>query len=59
MGGILKNFKNILIPEVNTGQLRTIIRAKYLVDAQGINMVRGRPIGSTVIVNEVKKILGI
>lgn len=59
LGGIIKNFKNVLIPEVNMGQLRTIIRAKYVVDAQGLNLVRGRPIRASMIVNSVKKILGI
>ena len=59
LGGILKKFKNILIPEINTGQLKTIIRAQYVVDAEGLNIVRGRPIRASVIVNRVKKILGI
>ena len=58
-GGILKKFKHILIPEVNMGQLRTIIRAQYLVDAKGLNLVRGRPIRASMIVNSVKKILGV
>ncbi len=59
LGGILKKYKHILIPEVNMGQLRTIIRARYLVDAKGLNLVRGRPIRGSMIVNSVKKILGI
>jgi 2-oxoglutarate ferredoxin oxidoreductase subunit alpha len=59
LGGILKSFKNVLIPEVNMGQLRTLIRAKYVIDAHGLNMVRGRPIRASMIVNSVKKILGI
>ncbi len=59
LGGILKKFKHILIPEINMGQLRTIIRAEYIVDAEGLNIVRGRPIRASVIVNRAKKILGI
>jgi 2-oxoglutarate ferredoxin oxidoreductase subunit alpha len=59
LGGILKKFKYILIPEINMGQLRTIIRAEYIVDAEGLNIVRGRPIRANVIVDRVKKILGI
>jgi 2-oxoglutarate ferredoxin oxidoreductase subunit alpha len=59
LGGILKKFKHILIPEINMGQLRTIIRAEYVVDAEGLNIVRGRPIRANVIVNRAKKILGI
>jgi len=41
---ILKRFKKVLIPEINTGQLRSIIRDKYLIDAQGLNLVRGLPL---------------
>jgi 2-oxoglutarate ferredoxin oxidoreductase subunit alpha len=59
LDGILKKFKHILIPEINMGQLRTIIRAKYLVEAEGLNVVRGRPIRASVIVSRVKKTLGI
>jgi hypothetical protein len=40
------------------GQLLRLIRAEYLVDAQGLNLVRGRPIGAGKIIETVKKILG-
>ena len=43
LGEILKGFKNVLIPEMNTGQLLGILRGKYLVDAQGLNKVKGQP----------------
>ena len=33
----------MLIPEVNLGQLRMLIRARYLLDAVGLNRVRGKP----------------
>ena len=59
LGGILKEYKHVLIPEINFGQLRTIIRGEYAIDAEGLNVVRGRPIRASVIVNRVKKILGI
>jgi len=59
LGGIINKFKNVLIPEINKGQLRTIIRSKYVIDAQGLNLVRGRPIRASMIVTSVKKILGI
>tara|TARA_Y100000590_G_scaffold469362_1_gene656503 strand:+ start:988 stop:2829 length:1842 start_codon:yes stop_codon:yes gene_type:complete len=58
LGEILIQFKNILVPEINLGQLLRLIRAEYLVDAQGLNLVRGRPIGAGKIVETVKKILG-
>ena len=40
---ILKRFKRILIPELNTGQLRQLIRSTYLIDAIGFNKVQGQP----------------
>ncbi|RMH42863.1 MAG: 2-oxoacid:acceptor oxidoreductase subunit alpha [Deltaproteobacteria bacterium] len=43
LGDIIHNFKKVLVPELNMGQLRTVIRAKYLVDAVGYNKVQGRP----------------
>jgi 2-oxoglutarate ferredoxin oxidoreductase subunit alpha len=42
-GEILGAYKRVLIPEVNTGQLRLLIRGRYLVDAVGLNRVRGKP----------------
>ncbi len=40
---VLKRFKKVLVPELNSGQLCWLLRAKYLVDAQGLNKVQGRP----------------
>jgi Pyruvate:ferredoxin oxidoreductase and related 2-oxoacid:ferredoxin oxidoreductases, alpha subunit len=58
LGEILIHFKNILIPEINLGQLLRLIRSEYLVDAKGLNLVRGRPIGAATIVETVNKTLG-
>jgi 2-oxoglutarate ferredoxin oxidoreductase subunit alpha len=43
LGEILNRYDKILIPELNTGQLRRVIRAEYLVDAKGLNKVAGEP----------------
>ena len=43
LSDILKNFKKILIPELNSGQLLQLIRATYLIDAIGLNKVQGQP----------------
>ena len=42
-GDVLTSFRRVLIPEVNLGQLRFLIRGRYLVDAVGLNRVRGKP----------------
>jgi 2-oxoglutarate ferredoxin oxidoreductase subunit alpha len=43
-GDVLAAYKRVLIPEINTGQLRLLIRGRYLVDAVGLNPVRGKPL---------------
>ena len=42
---ILKNYKTVLVPELNTGQLRMLLRSRYGVDAVGYNKVKGKPLG--------------
>jgi len=58
LGEILIRFKNILIPEINMGQLIRLVRSEYLLDAQGLNLVRGKPIGKSRIIEKVNEILG-
>ncbi|MBN2423875.1 MAG: 2-oxoacid:acceptor oxidoreductase subunit alpha [Calditrichaceae bacterium] len=44
LGEIIHNYKNVLVPEINLGQLIKILRSEYLVDAKGFNKVRGLPL---------------
>ena len=46
LGDILKRFKRVIIPELNMGQLTTLIRGTYLVDAQCLSKVQGMPFKS-------------
>jgi 2-oxoglutarate ferredoxin oxidoreductase subunit alpha len=43
LGDVLKSYDRVLVPEMNTGQLLQLIRARYLVDAVGYNRVTGKP----------------
>jgi 2-oxoglutarate/2-oxoacid ferredoxin oxidoreductase subunit alpha len=43
LGEILARYESVVIPEMNLGQLATLIRAKYLVDAVSVTQVRGQP----------------
>ena len=43
LGELLKSFDRIIVPEMNTGQLKTILRDQYLVDAKPVNKVSGQP----------------
>src|SRR5262249_3794353 len=38
-GDVLKRYKKVLVPELNAGQLRMLLRGIYLVDAQGLNKI--------------------
>ena len=42
-GEVVRRFEKILVPEINLGQLVKLIRAEFLVDATGFNLVRGIP----------------
>ena len=57
LGESLKRFDRVLVPEMNLGQLRMILRAQYLVDAIGLNKVRGQPFTIGEIVRAVKSLL--
>ena len=46
LGPLLKKYKKVLIPEMNSGQLRQMLRAEFLVDAQGLNKIQGMPFTS-------------
>jgi 2-oxoglutarate ferredoxin oxidoreductase subunit alpha len=43
LGELLRGFGRVLVPEMNAGQLVTVLRAQYLVPAEGINQVTGKP----------------
>ena len=58
LGEIIIKFKNVLVPEINMGQLIKLIRSEYLVDAKGLNQVTGRPISATKIIENVNQLIG-
>ena len=43
LGALLKGYENILVPEMNTGQFKTVLRDQFLVDAKPLNKVSGQP----------------
>ncbi len=57
LGNIIKNFDQVLIPEINNGQLIKIIRDKYLVDAKSYNKIMGIPITKGELTEVMKKML--
>jgi len=43
LGDILSRYRKVLIPELNMGQLSLLIRSRFLIDAKGLNKVKGKP----------------
>jgi 2-oxoglutarate ferredoxin oxidoreductase subunit alpha len=54
---LLRSFRHILVPELNMGQLSFVLRARYLVDAKGVNKVQGLPFKVQEIVDAVMQTL--
>ncbi len=56
---VLRSYRRVLIPEVNLGQLLMLIRAQFLIDAEGYDRVRGKPFTIAEIVTQAERILGV
>jgi 2-oxoglutarate ferredoxin oxidoreductase subunit alpha len=57
LGQILRQYRRVLVPEINSGQLVRVLRAEYLVDAVGFNRVRGVPLATQEIVEAIDQVL--
>ncbi|HMH21544.1 MAG TPA: hypothetical protein VK563_07205, partial [Puia sp.] len=58
LGDMLHNFEQVLVPEINNGQLIRIIRDQYFVDAKAHNKIMGIPITKTELVMKMREMLG-
>jgi 2-oxoglutarate ferredoxin oxidoreductase subunit alpha len=58
LGHILREYRKVLVPEINSGQLVRVLRAEYLVDAVGFNRVRGLPLAADEIAEAINQLLG-
>src|SRR6266581_2221034 len=54
LGELLKRYDRVLVPEMNNGQLVKLLRAEYLVDAEGFSKVTGKPFRVTDIVQRIR-----
>jgi 2-oxoglutarate/2-oxoacid ferredoxin oxidoreductase subunit alpha len=57
LGEIISRYKKVLVPEMNMGQLLMILRAKYLVDAQGYNKIQGKPFKTSEVEQKIEQML--
>ena len=58
LGSLLRNFEQVLIPEINNGQLIKIIRDQFLIDAKPYNKIMGVPLTKTELVIKIREMLG-
>ena len=54
---VLRSFKQVLVPELNLGQLSMILRAKFLIDIKGLNKVEGQPFKTSEIESRIYQLL--
>jgi 2-oxoglutarate ferredoxin oxidoreductase subunit alpha len=54
---VLKRYKKVLVPELNSGQLRMLLRGIFLLDAIGLNKVQGRPFLVSEIEDKIEQLL--
>lgn len=57
LGELMSGFDKVLIPEMNLGQLRMLIRAEFLVPAIGLNKVQGMPFTKNEVADKVRELL--
>lgn len=57
LGEVLRRYKKVLIPELNSGQLIRLIRAEFLIDAVGLNKVAGEPFHISEIDAKIRQLL--
>ena len=57
LGEVLGRYDKILVPEMNMGQLIMLLRAKFLVDAQGYNKIQGKPFKQSEIEDKIEELL--
>jgi 2-oxoglutarate/2-oxoacid ferredoxin oxidoreductase subunit alpha len=59
VGDVLKRYEKVLVPELNMGQLLWVLRAKYLVNAVGLNKIQGRPFKQAELDQKIEEMLGL
>ena len=58
LGEVLRRYDEVLIPEMNLGQLLKLVRAEFLVDAHGYNRVSGTPLRQTEVADAIEALIG-
>ncbi len=54
---VLRNYKKVLVPELNMGQLRMLLRAEFLIDVIGLNKIQGQPFRTSDVEDKIYELL--
>ncbi|GAB2819654.1 2-oxoacid:acceptor oxidoreductase subunit alpha [Actinocorallia aurea] len=57
MGEVLKSYDKVIVPEINLGQLATLLRSKYLIDVVSYNRVRGLPFKAEELADVIRDVM--
>ena len=57
LGEVMQRYRKVLVPEMNMGQLLMMLRAKYLVDAEGYNKIQGQPFKQSELEAKIEEVL--
>ncbi|MDX6741704.1 2-oxoacid:acceptor oxidoreductase subunit alpha [Actinocorallia sp. A-T 12471] len=57
MGEVLKSYDKVIVPEINLGQLATLLRSKYLIDVVSYNRVRGLPFKAEELADVIRDVI--
>ena len=58
LGEVLDRYDEILAPELNMGQLRLLVQARYLREVVGLNKVKGKPFTVSEVVAKIRQLVG-
>ncbi|MEA2211308.1 MAG: 2-oxoglutarate/2-oxoacid ferredoxin oxidoreductase subunit alpha [Solirubrobacteraceae bacterium] len=54
-GDVLRSFERVLVPELNSGQLASVLRSRFLVDIESLSKIRGQPLFATEIARAIEE----
>jgi 2-oxoglutarate ferredoxin oxidoreductase subunit alpha len=54
---IIRNYKHVLVAELNMGQLQLVLRAKFLIDTVGLNKIQGLPFKVREVVDAIEHLI--
>ena len=58
LGALLSGYDEVLVPELNMGQLRLLVQARYVRELIGLNKVKGKPFTASEIEDKIRQLVG-